>query len=537
MTTILDGQFKKPPTLEDLVNMVDYKDMFENYKPSEFAVSFINFVKLVNDGNMENLTPIMHFKLLDSIIVEGYDSVLNVVHRGGAKTSILGRYLFPYLALYKELPNLKGKIDLCMYVTDTMENGVKNMRNNLEFMWENSKFLRKYLPYAKFTDPEWVYKNSNGEETTIKGFGVTSSMRGVGKYNKRPTIAVLDDLITDKNSESPTIIKDVETTVNSAVRQALNPNTRKMLWIGTPFNRKDPLYKAASSGMWYTQVFPVCQEFPCKREEFVGSWEDRFSYDFVKREYDFLYGQGKIADFNRELMLRVVSDEDRIITVNDIIWYSRDELLKQKHKYNFYITTDFATSEKQKSDYSVISVWAYNHNSDWLWVDGKIERHTMDKNIDDLFRFVNMYNPQSVGVEVSGQQGGFISWIRKEMLRRNHFFALASDKASGEEGLRPTTNKLQRFNVAVPLFKSKKIWFPEELKDSKEMKEAMEELLSITPEGFKSKHDDFVDTVSQLPLLSAWNPPEETQTIDKKSNDEYVRHLLENGGNISSYIV
>jgi hypothetical protein len=161
----------------------------------------------------------------------------------------------------------------------------------------------------------------------------------------------------------------------------------------------------------------------------------------------------------------------------------------------------------------------------------------MDKNIDDLFRFVNMYNPQSVGVEVSGQQGGFISWIRKEMLRRNHFFALASDKASGEEGLRPTTNKLQRFNVAVPLFKSKKIWFPEELKDSKEMKEAMEELLSITPEGFKSKHDDFVDTVSQLPLLSAWNPPEETQTIDKKSNDEYVRHLLENGGNISSYIV
>ena len=77
----------------------------------------------------------------------------------------------------------------------------------------------------------------------------------------------------------------------------------------------------------------------------------------------------------------------------------------------------------------------------------------MDKNIDDLFKFVQLYNPQSVGIEVSGQQGGFVNWIEQEMLRRNIFFSLASEGNEGRAGIRPTTSKLQRFNVVVPYFK------------------------------------------------------------------------------------
>ena len=45
----------------------------------------------------------------------------------------------------------------------------------------------------------------------------------------------------------------------------------------------------------------------------------------------------------------------------------------------------------------------------------------MDKNLDDLFRLVSQYSPLSVGVEVSGQQAGFIPWIQREMFSRNIF--------------------------------------------------------------------------------------------------------------------
>lgn len=56
-------------------------------------------------------------------------------------------------------------------------------------------------------------------------------------------------------------------------------------------------------------------------------------------------------------MLRILSDDDRLILDNDIKWYNdRKLIIDNKYKYNWYITTDFAVSEKEKADYTVLSV-------------------------------------------------------------------------------------------------------------------------------------------------------------------------------------
>ena len=218
---------------------------------------------------------------------------------------------------------------------------------------------------------------------------------------------------------------------------------------------------------------------------------------------------GKVDTFNQELMLRIMSDEDRLIQDHDIAWYKIDAVLRNKQKFNFYITTDFATSEKQKSDYSVISVWAYNNVGDWLWVDGVCKRQLMDANMNDLFRLAQAYKPQQVGIEVTGQQGGFIQWIQNEMMNRNIYFPLASEGNDSKPGIRPNTNKLVRFNTMVPYFKARKIFFPIEKKNSEPLVEARNELELATPGGFKSKHDDFIDTISMLASLTPWKPSEE----------------------------
>jgi hypothetical protein len=88
------------------------------------------------------------------------------------------------------------------------------------------------------------------------------------------------------------------------------------------------------------------------REDFRGSWPDRFTYEYVKQQYDDAVKNGKVATFNQELMLRIMSEEDRLIQDGDIGWYKIDAVLRNKGRFNFYITTDFATSERQKADYS-----------------------------------------------------------------------------------------------------------------------------------------------------------------------------------------
>jgi predicted phage terminase large subunit-like protein len=496
-----------PWTVEQYLNDINY-EIPADYVPSEFALEFVTFIKLVNgQEGEEHKTPLVHYRMLDTITLGGR-RIVNLCHRGIAKTTVMGEYLFLYIAVYGELPGF-GRIDLALYVSDSIENGVKNMRKNLEFRWDNSDFLKQYVPRIRFTDIRWEFENADGKLFIVKGYGAKTGVRGAKEMGKRPQLAVLDDLISDEDARSVTVISAVEDTVYKAVNYALHPTKNMIIWSGTPFNAKDPLYKAVESGAWAVNVFPVCEQFPCTEEEFKGSWPDRFTFTYVKTQYDEAVKLGKVDTFNQELMLRIMSDDDRMLQDSDISWYKLDSVLRNRQRFNFYITTDFATSIKEKSDYSVISVWAYNNIGDWLWVDGVCKRQLMDKNIDDLFRLSQEYKPQSVGIEVSGQQGGFIQWIQSQMMDRNIYFPLASEGNDTKPGIRPNTNKMVRFNTVVPLFKAHKIFFPIERKTEAPMAEAMNELSLVSVGGFRSKHDDFLDTISMLSSLTPWKPSEE----------------------------
>lgn len=534
----MSAEVKAPMKVEDYLNQTDYS-IPPGYVPSEFALEFVTFIKLVNgEQGEEHKTPLVHYYMLDTL-TEGGKRILNLCHRGIAKTTLMGEYLILYLATYGELPGF-GVVDLGLYVSDSIENGVKNMRKNLEFRWDNSDFLKQYIPEVRFTDIRWEFKNADGKLFIVKGYGAKTGVRGAKELGKRPQIAFLDDLISDEDARSATVISAVEDTVYKAVNYALHPTRNMIIWSGTPFNAKDPLYKAVESGAWAINVFPVCEQFPCSREEFRGSWPDRFTYDYVQEQYDNAVKLGKIDTFNQELMLRIMSEEDRMIQDHDIAWYKVDAVLRNRSRFNFYITTDFATSEKQKADYSAISVWAYNNVGDWLWVDGVCKRQLMDKNVDDLFRLAQMYKPQQVGVEVNGQQGGFIPWIQEQMMTRNIYFTLASEGNDTKPGIRRPSgeSKLIAFNTVVPLFKARKIFLPVEKKASEPIAELLNELSLVTAGGFKSKHDDMCDTVSQLSRLKPWKPSEEAEMVDTEGRGMWDIDVPDSSSvRITSYIV
>lgn len=495
-----------PKKVVDYLKEVKYGND-TNYVPSTFALEMLNLIKLIDGGMTENVTPTVHLKILDSFVDANNKDIINLCHRGLAKSTLI-EYLIFRIALYGELPNL-GKVPHMIFVGDAMDGGVKKMRKSLENKFNNSDFLQNYLKEIKFTDNRWEFIRKDGKSLVVSTYGGKTNIRGTRENGSRPVLAILDDIITDADARSPTEIENINTNINNAVEFALHPTKRKVIWNGTPFNASDPIYTAVESGTYHVNVYPVCEKFPCTQEEFRGSWEDRFPYSAILSMYGKLKERGKVAAFYQEMMLQILSDDTRLISETDVKWYYKKTLLEKRANFNFYITTDFATSEKQFSDFSFISVWAVNNKGFKYWVDGICKRQTMDKNIDDLFRLVQLYNPQSVGIEVSGQQGGFVNWIEQEMLRRNIFFSLASEGNEGRAGIRPTTSKLQRFNVVVPYFKMGEMFFPIEEKGSIALDELMDELKLTTVGGFKSKHDDALDTVSMLALMPIWMPSSE----------------------------
>lgn len=859
-------------TVDDYLNQVSYAQD-AGYVPSEFALKFVNFIKLVNGSAGEsNKTPVLHYRMLDKAVADSGKDLINLVHRGAAKTTLLGEYLFLYLAVFGELDGF-GPVPFAIYVSDSIDNGVKNMRKNLEFRRENSEFLMEWIPSVRMTDITWEFTNKAGNTLVVKGYGAkalsldtplyaeygsttmgrckvgdrifgadgklttitaksevfhkpmyqleledgrrlkvsedhinpvvlkkrvdgavrlveenlttkellqiplvvkrerpkykdgvqvdkrvfiknilpmeyeekelpldpysmgavlgggyidnevvelsfpvededhfgehivyqtlrqrfdprlnsytrmlkgaalgfrwiglsvrgdfayipreffygsveqrlslvqglmdtagevgalgrnafrsvsetlcedmaslvrslggtasvvrwdaaqeeyevdlwmtlcpfrlerkrvlftpaekrvallaitpielepsqciavdneerqfvagdcirthNTGVRGAKAMGKRPVLAVLDDLISDEDARSATVIASVEDTVYKAIDYALDPTRRKIVWSGTPFNAKDPLYKAVNSGAWEVNVYPVCEQFPCKKEDFRGSWEDRFTYEFVKKQYDKAVASGKIDTFNQELMLRIMSEEDRLIEDADIQWYRRSNLIRNLKNFNIYITTDFATSERTSADFSVISVWALNNRGQWFWVDGICKRQLLDQSIKDLFRFVQIYQPQSVGIEVTGQQQGFVSWIQQEMMDKNIFFNIASSGNGNQPGIRPTSQKFTRFNTVVPWFKQRLFFFPEELKGDATMVECMGELSLVAKGGFKSKHDDFIDTISMLSVMETWKPSVETTYTFDATSGMWDDDVVETVSNMKSYL-
>lgn len=538
-----NAEFKK--TVDDYLNEVNYQELNTgNYVPSEFALMFIAFIDLVNahNGGESHKNPVFHLKMLDNICGSRKNTA-NLCFRGSGKTTLLAEYLIPFIAIYGELPGF-GKIDYMIYVSDSIENGVASLRKNLESRYDDSPFLQEWLPKAKFTEKYFSFKNKNGGKSgrlAVKLFGAKSGIRGTKAFGKRPTLAILDDLVSDEDAKSKVSMQAIKDTVYKGVDHALDPTQRKVLFLGTPFSQEDVLYQAVESGAWDVNVYPVCEKFPCTKEEFNGAWEERFSYEYVLEMYEKAEKTNTLPAFYQELMLRISDGTERLVQDAEIKWYKRETILKNLHNFNLYITTDFATSKKQTADNSVISVWAVSNNSDFFWIDGICGRNRMSYNIKELFRLVQKYINylQTVGIETNGQQEGFIDWIQEEMMNKNVYFNLARQKGKAELGIKTQQDKLAKFNLAVPLFNAGKMYFPSEMKNTSIMMQFMNEIRSATLSGLKAK-DDCLDTISMLQFMDIIAPTIQTE-IEEDDIDQVYQFNSYNDdsqrGGYDSYMV
>jgi len=488
-------------SINELLSLVDI-ELINNREPSDFSIRFINFIKLCNDGNEENISPPFHYEMLDKAFVpDKYQPrrrVLNVVFRGSGKTTIFVEYLILYLAIFRELPTVKDEVDSILIVMDSMDNGIVNLKKNIEERYRSSSFLQEYIPDAFFGKKEFTLKNKDGDTFDCILNGIKQGIRGTKRQKKRPKVAIFDDIFKDDDVYSEDIMKKVGNVMDKGVKYALHPSEHIIIWNNTVFLSDDPVSRAVKSGRWEVNLYPVCKKFPCDRADFKGLWEERFTYEYLVEMYiDAKLSDTGLGGFLGEMMLDTSVNEMKIIDENKIKYIQdRDVLLKNKDMYSFYITTDVAVSNKEDTDYAVISVWAYTRLDTWILVDLFMsDTVDMDTYIEKLFFLVRKWNVKDVTFEVSGQQLGFISIIDSKMIERNIIFDIIE--------VRPTGNKLQRFLNYGYRFNSGRIMLYNKddiINDNgrEVYDEIIKELTSVTKSKILSKHDDFLDTVSQL---------------------------------------
>lgn len=472
--------------------------MSSAYIPSHEALKFIAFVRAT--GNEEFSSPEVHYKMADKLFSSNpLDKNVLIECTRGAGKSTVAEYAVIYAAVLGEWPGF-GKCPFIVFLGASAEGNVRQFMKNVASKVSNSELLSSLLEVRRQTDKELELVNKDGVEMFIAGKGMNVNWRGARSPNgDRPSLLLADDVLHNDSATSEAIRNTIDTNWFASALPALAPR-HKIIYIGTPISEDDLLHKLKNSGAYSVVKFPLCTKYPCRRDEYDSIWPDRFTYEYTESMFKQFESSGKTQLFYQEYLLEVVDLATLLVDEDDIKWYDPSIVLKNKGWYNFYISTDFATSTKKSADYSTIGVWAISHNNDWLLVDGQCKRQTMQENIEDLFGYVRKWKPLSVGIESSGQQGGFLSIIEEMKVQRNVWFQFAKKPGSKEVGIRPIKDKVHRFVTGVqPKFKQNRIWIPkpELLKSSNPrllelVEELVAELSKFTLAGGVSslKHDD-----------------------------------------------
>ena len=577
-------------TVDWLLDNVDLT--FQGYSPSIVAIEFFNFIRLTLGEEPENENSLAHYFLVDVIFMQDtvrdylvargidYDKIKGrtavLCCREFAKSTIIGSFVPLYMAWKGELPGF-GKVNYGLYVGDSMRNNVKTTMNTIEQVYLESEWLQTQFESARFTDelvelvrlprtaaeialyeaamaagkkPTQVPGRSK-RKFAMRGVGAQTGTRGTRSGLQRPQFAIIDDVVpSEAEANSDTILDGIESTIESDVLNALHGAGSFAILIGTPYNKKDPVYSRVESKTWVPVVFPICERIheDMSPSEYRGVWENRHSYSKVMKRYLDAVNSNKTRSFMQELMLRITSEKDKAIPNDYLEFFSRDNILKNGAAYNWYITTDFTTTGGSGNDFSGMAVWAVSSNNDYFLVDLVLKKMDLAVQYNELFRLVNKYKRFNgmieVGIEIDGQQKIHLFAIKELMNKKNEYFTIGKQKGGVREGIlskQSKGGKEGRFSVMVPLFQAGKIQFARELNDTASMRELRNELDYVTYDEhgrlqFGSVHDDGLDLISQLAMMNIYAPSDVINPSYKEQDpmwydDEPKQSIL------SSYIV
>ena len=471
--------------------IVERKRYDEPYIPKhketlKFFIWFNSFFK------EENKSAEAHFQLVDHLLSKDKHKVV-MCHRGLGKSALTKYNILRWLYLGKK-PNF-GEFDYILIIQDSVSM-VESTFETLLALIEQSE-LNKILEIRKKRlgdDPTlYIWHKELKKMFYLKGRGSGQSLRGTNIANKRPNIVILDDIENDEKHSTKESRTKLKNWFNNVVRPSINPNKYEFIFIGTPIHEDCLLLDLVRSKTWKAIVLPVAEDFPPEDwSKLVTSWSDRFTPDYVREIYEDLKDQGKETSFYQEYMLQVTPKDDLLFNMENINYYDINDMKDKLGSLTYYVSVDLAVSEKSYADYTAISVVGIDENNNWFLVDGFFGRIKPDETIDKIFTFVARWNPYAVVLEKVAFQLSMKTFIQNEMVKRGKFFNL--------QMVSRTKAKLAVFKALQPIVEMGRLWLPKT-----HMKEFVDELKHemslVTNDSILAKHDDLLDSLTQLTLI------------------------------------
>ncbi len=380
------------------------------------------------------------------------------------------------------------------------------------------------------TDVIVIFDDGHAARLIAKGAG--QSLRGVKWKSKRPNLIVGDDLENDEmvmNKDRrnnfrrwisgtliPCLSKDGLLRVVGTI---LHTDSQLNRWMPRRGDKSKPptitdlCEKSHPHATWHALRYRAHD-----RAFTVALWPEYKPLEWLKEQRQAYIDQG-LNDVWAQEMLNVPYDESSAPFLRK--YFTGMEDFEHAQRFNYYISTDFATSEKQKTDYTVFIVAGVNEKGTVYILHVIQQRMSSPEILETLNELAKQYKPEMVFAEKGQILNTLKPLLVNKMLEEDGEFYIINELPSITDKRTRSATIRARMAVGAVRFDKSKDWYP-----------GLEEEMLGFP---RVEHDDQVDGMSLLGL--ALNKFVEAPTDQEQAEDDYdeeMQHsgILEQGRNL-----
>lgn len=372
---------------------------------------------------------------------------------------------------------------------------------------------------VKDSQSDVIIEFEDGHQVRIMAKGSGQSLRGCKWDHRRPDLIVGDDLENDEivmNKERrdkfrhwftgallPLRSKDGVIRLVGTILHADSQLERLMPKEADKGTTKDKLVvKSDPKKIWLSAKYRAHDPMLT-----TALWPEYKPVEWLKAERETFKEQGMLDVWAQEMLNIPLDESTAPFQRKDFIAMDSKDYERRKL---FYIGTDFATSSKQKSDYTAFVVGGVDENGTLHIVHVVKARMDVKEAEDVLFGLIEKYNPELVFFESGILWNSIEVSIRDRMYRDNKFFsheALASvqDKVARSTAIR---SRLRAGGVRVN-------------KEASWYQDFEEECIGFP----RLAHDDQVDALTILGrgLLKFREAPTDRELADEAYEEEKIQ--------------
>ena len=443
---------------------------------------------LIYLGHYFNLKPAKFHRQLVKILEDDKQEAVGVIgFRGSAKSTFCSLAFPIWCAVFK-------KFNFMVLINDTTPQVKLNIAN-IKAELEENELIRSDFPNAynnnknKWTETELMI----GKDVFLIGKSRGQKVRGLRFRQYRPELMIIDDPEDLEWTRKKENRNKTERWLNTEVVPAQEENKCKLIIIGNLLHKDALMGRIKKRGTF--KMF----EFSLLDKKGKCTWKGKYPNQKAIDKQKARVGSNII--WQREYLLKILAEEEQVITEQDITYYDPERLqLKGELGINVSdagVGVDLAISEKQTADFTSMVAGLVSIEYSIVGLDGTkgngvrvvyIKPNPVNKRLDleqTINQATTVHKALPYGARLFVESVAYQLACIKEMRKKN----------LPVREMRAISDKRARLETVAMYIKQGMVRFP-----NKGCEELIEQLVGFGVE----EHDDLVDALVYL-LLGLFN--------------------------------